>query len=349
MEDELHIWANSNSNVKAEYNWWGSSPPNSNSFFDFDGSSIDYTPYLSEDPNEGKLSGSDSPFASLKGDSLNGSFDHSILSGLYLARYYHSQENYTAAIAEYKKIIRQYTNSQEGLYALRRIINCYHLSNLSGLEYYLNQIIRNYQRENLGKLALKLRVDLLLEKGMPVNAISRCQEILEMFPEDVRMKKDILFKMCSIYLNDLKDQDRAIETLTELENLYLQNNECINDKLIEHIQVLLHNNYANNSFLKRTKVTTVSTVPNKYNLKQNYPNPFNPSTKISYSLLRPDLVTLRVYDLLGREIVILINKYQDAGAYTVNFDSSRLPSGIYFYRLQAGNDYVETKKMLLMR
>ena len=89
--------------------------------------------------------------------------------------------------------------------------------------------------------------------------------------------------------------------------------------------------------------------PNVFKLYQNYPNPFNPVTKITYSIQKSDIVNLNVYDILGREIQIIVNKLQKANTYSVNFDASNLSSGIYFYRLQVGNDFKETKKMLLLR
>lgn len=86
----------------------------------------------------------------------------------------------------------------------------------------------------------------------------------------------------------------------------------------------------------------------KFSLEQNYPNPFNPTTKISYHIPKNEYVSLKVYDILGKEVAILVNKNQNSGNYNVNFDASSLPSGIYFYKLQAGN-YIDTKKMLLMK
>jgi len=85
-----------------------------------------------------------------------------------------------------------------------------------------------------------------------------------------------------------------------------------------------------------------------FRLEQNYPNPFNPSTTIKYSIPKQRDVTLKVYDLLGSEVLTLVNKLQFKGKYEVDFDGSDLTSGIYFYRLQAG-DFVETKKMILMK
>jgi photosystem II stability/assembly factor-like uncharacterized protein len=96
-------------------------------------------------------------------------------------------------------------------------------------------------------------------------------------------------------------------------------------------------------------VNNISTeVPDNYNLHQNYPNPFNPTTNIKFDILKNENVTLSVYDMLGREISTLVNEKMQPGTYEVTFDGSNLPSGAYFYRLASG-DYVETKKMLMIK
>ena len=85
-----------------------------------------------------------------------------------------------------------------------------------------------------------------------------------------------------------------------------------------------------------------------YQLMQNYPNPFNPETKISYSIANPEFVTLKVYDMLGREVRTLVNEFQSAKTYSIRFDASELSSGVYLYKLQAG-DFLDSKKMILIK
>jgi hypothetical protein len=89
-------------------------------------------------------------------------------------------------------------------------------------------------------------------------------------------------------------------------------------------------------------------VPRKVELHQNYPNPFNPSTVIGYQLPVSSYVSLEVFDLLGRQVAILVNGKQSAGQYTVTFDASNLSSGFYIYRIQAG-EFVSTKKLMLIK
>lgn len=106
--------------------------------------------------------------------------------------------------------------------------------------------------------------------------------------------------------------------------------------------------------LKGDGVTSVSEGTNKneinphYSLSQNYPNPFNPTTQISFGLPVETLARLVVYDLLGREVSTLINRELSAGYYKINFNGSELPSGIYFYKIEAGK-YSDTKKMILIK
>jgi len=100
-----------------------------------------------------------------------------------------------------------------------------------------------------------------------------------------------------------------------------------------------------------TSVLQVSTVtPEKFSLQQNFPNPFNPSTIINYQLAVNSFVTLKVYDMQGKEAASLVNEKQSAGSYAVDFNTQQfnLPSGVYFYTLNTGN-FTETRKMMLVK
>ncbi|NLT50468.1 MAG: T9SS type A sorting domain-containing protein [Ignavibacteria bacterium] len=110
-----------------------------------------------------------------------------------------------------------------------------------------------------------------------------------------------------------------------------------------------------------TGVAVEKSVPDQFSLSQNYPNPFNPSTMINYSLPAGrqelpmnNMVTLKIYDVLGREITTLVNEQKPAGTYSVQWDGTNsfgqsIGSGVYFYQLKASEGFVETKKMLLIK
>ena len=102
------------------------------------------------------------------------------------------------------------------------------------------------------------------------------------------------------------------------------------------------------SFEYSAEVEVEIVAPLEFSLEQNYPNPFNPNTVISYQLPVSGEVTLNVYDILGNNIATLVNEFKPAGGYEVEFDASDLASGIYLYRIKAG-EYIETKKMILLR
>ena len=109
------------------------------------------------------------------------------------------------------------------------------------------------------------------------------------------------------------------------------------------------------TFAYSNEIEVDLSIPQTFSLEQNYPNPFNPSTKIKYTIPNVTLsrvegsrVILKIYDLLGNEIVTLVNENKPAGNYEVNFNAASLPSGAYFYKIQAGS-FTKTKKMILMK
>jgi len=93
---------------------------------------------------------------------------------------------------------------------------------------------------------------------------------------------------------------------------------------------------------------TISELPKEFGLYQNYPNPFNPTTSIKFDLPKLSFVTLKVYDISGKEIEVLANHYVEGGTFVYNWDASKYASGVYFYRLTAG-DFRETKRMVLLK
>jgi endonuclease/exonuclease/phosphatase family metal-dependent hydrolase len=130
--------------------------------------------------------------------------------------------------------------------------------------------------------------------------------------------------------------------------------------LIDSSKVIMDQPYSGNSYCSDHLgvMTTFSFNPSSiddegilikdFELYQNYPNPFNPSTSIQYAVSSRQFVTLKIYDVLGNEITTLVNEELSAGEYEKEFDAIGLTSGIYFYRLQAGN-YNQTRKMILMK
>jgi hypothetical protein len=92
----------------------------------------------------------------------------------------------------------------------------------------------------------------------------------------------------------------------------------------------------------------INLIPIAFSFDQNYPNPFNPATTITYAVPQNSFISLRVFDILGNEVQTLVNETKSAGTYTVSFDAASVPSGVYFYSLEAGN-FISTKKMVLIK
>ncbi len=97
-----------------------------------------------------------------------------------------------------------------------------------------------------------------------------------------------------------------------------------------------------------TSIKQTTEAPKEYTLSQNYPNPFNPTTTISYSIPKASFVTIKIYDALGKEITTLVNAEKPTGSYEVEFDGSKLASGIYYYRMQASS-FADSKKFILLK
>ncbi len=124
----------------------------------------------------------------------------------------------------------------------------------------------------------------------------------------------------------------------------------------EAVITVIAKDAANNDFYaysfaadsRMTNVEGAEEIPTEFALSQNYPNPFNPTTNIKFALPKESGVTLRIFNILGEEVATLVNKVMPAGFHTVNFDASRLSSGMYIYRIEAGS-FVQVKKMLLMK
>ena len=125
--------------------------------------------------------------------------------------------------------------------------------------------------------------------------------------------------------------------------------ELVYDNFLEQ-QISIGNIIIMKSGFEKESAEELAVLPNEFTISQNYPNPFNPSTSIQYQVSSSTHVTLKVYDILGNEIAILVNEEKEPGIYCTEFSTQdyKLASGIYLYRLQAGN-YVETKKMVLMK
>ena len=163
---------------------------------------------------------------------------------------------------------------------------------------------------------------------------------------------DLTHSFPKLFLNDTVSWAflyAAPDSIT-LDTIYSVGNSCNGDSLpINDLDKWNHaENFVINVVDEPVFVQNDVKLPQRFVLNQNYPNPFNPSTKIEYIIQKSGIVLLTVYDVLGNEILTLINEEKPAGTYEVEFAGNDLTSGIYFYSLQIG-PFVQTKKMLLLK
>lgn len=156
---------------------------------------------------------------------------------------------------------------------------------------------------------------------------------------------DYLNDSYKIFGNDGNHFNKAVNNGA---NTWFLNDASIGTALVtaaDHLPI-----YADFAFGVSTSADNKNSLPAQFELAQNYPNPFNPATNISYTLPAAGLVTLKVYDLLGREVETLVNEYKQPGYYSSQFSimNSQLSSTVYFYQLKVGN-FVQTKKMLVIK
>ena len=111
---------------------------------------------------------------------------------------------------------------------------------------------------------------------------------------------------------------------------------------------IYYNRYINKSGNGIMGILNNNEIPDKYSLSQNYPNPFNPVTTIKFDIPKDNFVTLKIYDMLGREVATLVNNKLSGGTYSLNWNASQFTSGIYFYKIQAG-EFTDVKRMILVK
>ncbi len=129
-------------------------------------------------------------------------------------------------------------------------------------------------------------------------------------------------------------------------------NQTIGEAFIDKSMNTFHQQYSGFWYVYKqsiiTEIKPEDLLPTEFKLEQNFPNPFNPSTSIKYAVPEKSHVLIKIYNIVGEEVVLLADEEKDRGWYTISFNAPRLASGIYIYRMQAGN-FISTRKMMLLK
>ncbi len=211
--------------------------------------------------------------------------------------------------------------------------------------YFLNQAGKFYESTDNGENWSTFNAN-FIPRFSTVESVTRTQSgvyiRLSKFNTSTSTNEHSLF-----YGNDASGEWTNITGNLPIENMGYE--------IVEYNGYLFVSYWSSDDEFFRRNVTSVTSVknledalPNRFTLEQNYPNPFNPSTKIQFSIPSQEHVSLKIYDALGREVKNIINANLAAGSYSLDFDASRLSSGVYYYRVEAGS-FVQMKKMILTK
>jgi tetratricopeptide (TPR) repeat protein len=354
--------------ISAANTWWNKIAPYlPNPSVDFSlaySSSVCYMPMsLTSDPNgcglpqtsvttvanNQTLLKTSSVSANISGDTY---FDDELIQLILLE----SEGKYEDAITSYKQIFGREKNTIKGRYALRKLKECcLQLKQENDFEDYLSKSVRTKVtgKDELYALLAEFDYQTLFEKQDYAGVLKNFTDILKTYKNNEEVYKHIVFDIGFLYLNALKDSSQANKYFSYLSMKYPV------DPLAINARYLLGKSAGKDSLAKsvedlENELGIKSEIPTGYELSNNYPNPFNPTTTISYQIPNTGHVTLKVFDMLGREVAILADEMKEAGYYTATFDGTRLSSGVYFARFvvqpqESNKPFVQVKKMLMMK
>ena len=248
------------------------------------------------------------------------------------------QHEYINAISLYKQVIINYRKSYFAVASVARILYCIEKAKGNIGQYLIHQNYLSQIRNNpnipfvIKELAEDYIIKCKVKRGLLDEAISDYQSMYQQNQNNSKGFHALINK--EIILSMKRDtSDNPVVTSTY-------------DNIVHHkynLFALLSGNNQNH-----LKTETITTTPKDYKLSQNYPNPFNPVTSIQYELPNDVFVIIKIYDVLGKEVAVLVNGFNKAGRYIVSFNGSRLSSGIYFYKIEAGS-FSDVKRMVLIK
>ena len=369
------IWAYNDVTVWAQYNWWNGTP----NIYQSSPNTVNWLYPLTSNPNplinnapdgtpiavnSNLLLKTSSPGSSIDDTTLNQVSEDPTNDDLASQALQSEFQGQTyEAISKYQQIFMNERNTPLGRYALRKVNECCWESNKKAVfDNYIKTSVRPQISKNdeLSALLMEFENQTLFENKNFDGIIRNLRGMLKDYKNIEPIYKQALYNLGSLYLNTLNDKSKATQYFSQLEAEFPEDmlvlsahyqlgkdaGLSINPKLSE-----------NNNKEKNAIDTTQAQIPQGEKSLTSYPNPFNPSTVISYQLSGEGTrynVSLKVYDMLGREVAVLVEGMKDAGYYKATFDASRLASGIYFARLvatpQDGNKpFTKTMKMLLTK
>ncbi|MDP2303669.1 MAG: T9SS type A sorting domain-containing protein [Ignavibacteria bacterium] len=225
--------------------------------------------------------------------------------------------------------------------------------NLSAINEYLRS--QTMSVDNAGQLLYSVQYG-MIDSASTMNYLQTGKtitfgvELVDAITNNVLGRYDeVTFDENNMFNYDKQGYEVSLEGIGTNREVYLRLSTTSNDETSGYS---LTQRYSDETILGKTHTKKINYTgtekPTEYALFQNYPNPFNPMTTITYQIPKEGLVTLKIYDILGKEVATLINEEKQAGKYSIDFNASKLSSGVYLYELRS-NEYKSTKKLLLMK
>jgi hypothetical protein len=331
-----NVYNMSSNGVYAMNNWWGST--NSNNFKIAGTGAVVFSQYLTQPNNN-----IPNPPLNKAGSNLyvSGKSTVPLLSSLDSAYQLIAANNLAGARAICLNMVNNYPDYSLSYNALNLIKETYPANQIDSVKKIYQLLFNNKAKKKIYAIA-----GLILADIDTANKLSWYDNIINSYSKDSVLELALFDKF--VYYNFEKgDKQNALAVSKQLDNLFPLGQGDIQAHII-----LGDTSYIKMDLAKKPgmQASTIQT-PAEYTLLDNYPNPFNPSTVISWSApggAVGSLVTLKVYDILGREVKTLVNETQTPGTHSISFDASNLASGVYFYQLRAGS-FMSTKKMILTK
>ncbi len=347
---DKQVYSQQSDLVYAKYNWWGTSSPGSNEIQ----GNVDYTPYLTSDPND-PLSAMSKMLAQnfIENQQNTSPNDFNNANEHYNKGYlYEISEEYTSAISEYEYVVANYPAAVEAEMCLVGLTRCYEKTGRKGnITSYMQNVAVTEKSNSLSKKALELAALYYVGSGEVEKAINNYSQLSSQL-SNIDMAKNALYSMWQIHFNITKNSKEAQSIMERYEKSYNMDDNLMFMKVASG-EITLENIKNVQRSGRVQPRTTKNKIPQSFRLFDNYPNPFNPTTQIKYAVNKAGNVKVVIYNILGKEIKTLVNEYTSAGNYSVTWNGcnnfgKKVTSGMYFYRLQAG-DLQVTKKMLMTK
>jgi parallel beta-helix repeat protein len=317
--------------VSAMYAWWGAYPPT----YKLAGSGNVNVSYPCTTAAQANVPDPTLPKSSSSDEKV---IEIPLFSELEKANELITEKNLEQAREVCLNLINNYPDYSVSYNALNMLKETYAADDISGKKNIYKSLFNSKEKKDIYAMAGLILSDIDKE-----NRLKHIEDVISKY-EGESIIELALFDKFVYYNFELSDIENSMTVSNELDKLF-----PLSIGAIEAHRILGDEEYFKIDITPGQDLhKTASKTPIEYALSDNYPNPFNPTTTINYQIPEDGFVTLKVYDILGREVASLVNENKKAGYYSRDFDASKLSSGVYIYKVTA-NNFVQSKKMLMIK